>query len=73
MADALVSIPQENNDTATCRASEITLLKWERGHSYTILHVHLSCGEVFHIRDYNCNAYEIEKTLKAAMKAALEP
>ena len=56
-------------EDAVLRVSDISHLKWERGHSYTNLRITMRDGAVYIVREYAGSAYAAERTILEAIEA----
>ena len=65
---AHVKIRSCRGDQITLVVSEISAMKWERGHSYATLIVSMKNGEQFHFQDRAYDPYDIERAILKAME-----
>ena len=71
MADSLIRFPMGgySGEEATVLASQVAHWRYERGSTYTILHLHLKDGHTYSHRDYSGSAHKLETKIETAVEA----
>jgi len=55
-------------DDALLRATDVSHMKWDRGHSYTKLKITMRDGATYVVTDWNGSAYVAERHLLASIE-----
>lgn len=55
-------------DDALVRATDVSHMKWDRGHSYTNLRIIMRDGTVYSVREWGGSAYDAERRLLASIE-----
>jgi hypothetical protein len=55
-------------EDALIRATDVSHMKWDRGHSYTKLRITMRDGAVYVVNDWNGSAYDSERRLLASIE-----